>query len=159
MESDWFDRITVALGVLMLNCMLIVGILQVLSRYISFPIEIYWTYEVARTLLALMTILAIPYLFKNEADISFIPVLKRITSRTDEFLLIRNVLMAFLSAVLVVSAYRATMVSGDVGLPMISWFKVGWGYTFFGVSAAVLFVVVAFNTRRRLREIRGGSNV
>lgn len=159
MESDWFDRITVALGVLMLNSILVVGILQVLGRYVSVPFEITWTYEVARTLLALMTILALPYMFKTEADISFVPVLERITTKTNELLLVRNVLMAFLSAVFVVSAHRATTISGDTTLPLIDWFKIGWGYSFFGVSAAVLLIVIAFNTRQRISDIRGDSSV
>lgn len=156
MALDWLDRITTVIGVITLNAMLIVGLLQVLTRYVSFPIELYWTYEVARTLLALMTIAAIPYLFKNEADISFLPVLERITDRTDRFLLLRNVLVAFLAVTLVVSAYQATVVSGDVSLPLINWFKVGWGYSLLGVSAALLLVVVALDTRDRIRAIRGG---
>jgi len=158
MASDWFDRITVALGVLMLNGMLIVGLLQVLGRYVSIPIGITWTYEVAQTLLALMTILAIPYMFKNEGDISFVPVLKRVTTRTNELLLIRNVLMAFLAVVFVVSAHRATTVSGDTTLALVDWFKIAWAYSFFGVSAAVLLIAIAFNTRQRIVAIRGDSS-
>jgi len=156
MGTDWFDRVTVAIGVILLHIMLVVGVVQVLSRYVSFPIDLYWTYEVARTTLALLSILAIPFLFKNNADISFLPVLRRITDRTDQLLLARNVLMGFLAVVLVWSAYVAAETSGDTGLPLISWFKVGWGYLFFGVSAAVLFVAVVDDTRRRLGEIRGG---
>ncbi|MFA1610663.1 TRAP transporter small permease subunit [Halobellus rubicundus] len=156
MGTDWFDRITVAIGVLLLHVMLVVGVVQVLSRYVSFPIDLYWTYEVARTTLALLSILAIPYLFKNNADISFLPVLRRITDRTDQLLLVRNVLMGGLSVVLVWSAYVAAQTAGDTGLPLISWFKVGWGYLFFGVSAAVLLVAVLDDTRRRLGEIREG---
>jgi TRAP-type C4-dicarboxylate transport system permease small subunit len=159
MGSDWFDKVTVAIGVIMLNAMLVVGVVQVLNRYVGIPIELYWTYEVARTTLALMTIVAIPYLFRNDADISFLPVLRRITSRTDQFLLIRNVLMGALSVILVWSAYLAYGTAGDTGLPTINWFKVGWGYLLFGVAAAVLFVVVIGDTKRRIDEIRGGSDV
>lgn len=157
MELDSFDRIIEAIGVVMLNLMLVVGILQVLNRYITFPIGLYWTYEVARTTLAMMTIIALPYLFKNNSDISFLPVLKRVTSRTDELLLARNALMAFLTVVLVWSAYLAYGTAGDTGLPMIGWFKIGWGYLLFGVSSAILFVVVLSDTRQRLVNIRGGA--
>lgn len=159
MGSDWFDKVTVAIGVIMLNVMLVVGIIQVLNRYVDVSIELYWTYEVARTTLALMTIIAIPYLFRNDADISFLPVLRRITTRTNQFLLIRNVLMGALSVIFVWSAYLAYGTAGDTGLPTISWFKVGWGYLLFGVAAAVLFVVVIGDTKRRIDEIRGGSDV
>lgn len=157
MESDLFDRITVAIGVIMLNLMLVVGILQVLNRYVEFPIGLYWTYEVARTTLAMMTIIALPYLFKNDSDISFLPVLQRVTSRTDELLLARNVLMSFLAIVLVWSAYLAYGTAGDTGLPMIGWFKIGWGYLLFGVASALLLVVVLSDTRQRVGEILGGA--
>ncbi|WP_144901454.1 TRAP transporter small permease [Halobellus captivus] len=159
MASDWFDRVTVAVGVIMLNIMLVVGLLQVVNRYIDLPVSLPWTYEVARTTLAFLAILGIPYLFKNDSDISFLPVLRRITSRTDQLLLVRNVLMAFLSALLVWSAYVATGTSGDTGLPLLSWFKVGWGYTFFGVAAAVLFVVVVTDTKQRVGNLIGGNDV
>lgn len=159
MEGDWFDKVTVAIGVIMLNAMLVVGVVQVLNRYVEIPMELYWTYEVARTTLALMTIIAIPYLFRNDADISFLPVLRRITSRTDQFLLIRNVLMGALSVILVWSAHLAYGTAGDTGLPTISWFKVAWGYLLFGVAAAALFVVVIGDTKRRIDEIRGESDV
>ncbi|QCC48053.1 TRAP transporter small permease [Halobellus limi] len=159
MGSDWFDKVTVAIGVIMLNAMLVVGVVQVLNRYVEVPFELYWTYEVARTTLALMTIVAIPYLFRNDADISFLPVLRRVTSRTDRFLLVRNVLMALLSVIFVWSAYVAYGTAGDTGLPTISWFKVGWGYLLFGVAAAILLVVVIGDTKRRVEQIRGGSDV
>ncbi|WP_336338646.1 TRAP transporter small permease subunit [Haloarcula brevis] len=159
MTGGWFDRITVAIGVLMLNVMLVVGLLQVLSRYFSFPVPLYWTYEIARTFLALMTIIALPYMFKNESDISFLPVLKRITERTDELLLLRNVFVAVLAAVLVVSAYLAAVLEGDVSLPMIGWFKIGWGYTLLGVSAAFLLGVIILDTKDRLSTLRGDADV
>ncbi|WP_336022282.1 TRAP transporter small permease [Halobellus salinisoli] len=159
MGSDWFDRVTVGIGVIMLNIMLVVGLLQVVSRYVDLPASLPWTYEVARTTLALMTIIGLPYLFKNDSDISFLPVLQRITTRTDQLLLARNVLMAFLSVLLVWSAYVAAQTAGDTGLPLISWFKVGWGYLLFGASSAVLFVVVVNDTRERVGDILGGNNV
>lgn len=159
MASDWFDRLTVAIGVIILNIMLVVGILQVLNRYVTMPISVYWTYEVARTLLALMTIIAIPYLFKNESDISFLPVLKRITTRTDILLILRNVFMLVLAGVLVWSAYAATLVAGDQGLPMIGWFKVGWGFSLVGISALLLIIMIGIDTRNRVRDIRGDTNV
>lgn len=154
-----FDRIINAIGVLILTIILVVGLLQVINRYISLPVNLYWTYEIARTFLALMTIVAIPYLFKNEADISFLPVLKRVTTRTDAFLLIRNVLVAALAVVLVVSSYIAYQTSGSTGLPMLQWFKVGWGYALLGVSSGLLFIVVLTDTRNRIHRIRGDSNV
>ncbi|GKZ15202.1 hypothetical protein HAL_30830 [Haladaptatus sp. T7] len=138
--------------------MLVVGLLQVVSRYITFPIDLNWTYVVARTALALMTIIALPYLFQNEADISFLPVLKRIITRTDQVLLVRNILMAFFSATLVLSAYRATSVSGDTALPMIEWFKVGWAYNLIALSAACLFIVVVLDTHKRVTEFLGRTN-
>lgn len=159
MASDWFDRVTVAIGVIMLNVMLVVGILQVLNRYISMPISLYWTYEVARTFLALMSIIAIPFLFRNNSDISFLPVLRRITSHTDKLLILRNVFMFFFAVVLVWSAYNATIIAGDQGLPMISWFKVGWGFSLVGVSAFVLIIMILIDTRDRIGEIRGGTDV
>ncbi|MFB6251059.1 MAG: TRAP transporter small permease [Halobellus sp.] len=159
MASDWYDRATVAVGVLLLNAMLVVGVIQVLNRYVGFPIELYWTYEVARTMLALMTILGIPYLFKRDGDISFLPVLRRVTSQTDRFLLVRNVLMSGLSIVLVWSAYLAYLTSGDTTLPTVTWFKIAWGYVFFGAAAAILFVIVVSDTKRRLEEVLGGSDV
>ncbi|WP_049987075.1 TRAP transporter small permease [Halobellus rufus] len=157
MASDWFDRITVVVGVIMLNVMLVVGLLQVLNRYIDLPASLPWTYEVARTTLAMLSIIAIPYLFKNDADISFLPVLRRVTSRTDQLLLVRNVLMAFFSVVLVWSAYLAAQTAGDTGLPLISWFKVGWGYLLFGAASAALFVVVLTDTKQRVGDIIGGT--
>jgi len=158
MVSNWFDRATNAIGVVMLNAMLIIGLLQVLSRYVPLPIDLNWTYVAARTLLALMTIIAIPYLFKNEADISFLPVLKRVIRRTDRILLVRNVLMVVFSGTLTLSAYRAVAVSGDTALPLISWFKVGWGYGLIALSAATLLVLVLVDTRDRVADITGDTN-
>ncbi|WP_231189102.1 TRAP transporter small permease subunit [Haladaptatus sp. DYF46] len=158
MAQNWLDRITTTIGVVLLNVMLVVGLLQVASRYITFPIDLNWTYVVARTALALMTIIALPYLFQNEADISFLPVLKRIITRTDQVLFVRNILMAFFSATLVLSAYRATNVSGDTALPMIGWFKVGWAYNIIALSAACLFIVVVLDTRKRVTEFLGRTN-
>jgi len=159
MTGEWFDRITAAIGVIMLNIMLVVGLLQVLSRYFTFPVPLYWTYEIARTVLALMTIIALPYMFKNESDISFLPVLRRITTRTNELLLLRNVFMAFLAGILVVSAYLATVLEGDVSLPMIGWFKIGWGYTLLGVSSALLLGVIILDTKTRLGGFQGDTDV
>jgi len=159
MTGGWFDRITVAIGVIMLNIMLVVGLLQVLSRYFTFPVPLYWTYEIARTVLALMTIIALPYMFRNESDISFLPVLRRITSRTDELLLLRNVFMAVLASILVVSAYLAAVLEGDVSLPMIGWFKIGWGYTLLGVSSALLLGVILLDTKSRLSGLQGDTDV
>lgn len=156
MALDWFDRATEVVGVTLLNVMLIVGLLQVINRYIDLPVSLPWTYEVARTTLAFLTIVGLPYLFKNDSDISFLPVLRRVAPRIDELLLVRNVLMAFLSVVLVWSAILATQTSGDTGLPLLGWFKIGWGYTAFGVAAAVLFLVVLGDTGRRVRGVLGG---
>ncbi|MCO8244924.1 MULTISPECIES: TRAP transporter small permease subunit [unclassified Haladaptatus] len=158
MAQNWLDRITTSLGVVLLNVMLVVGLLQVVSRYITFPIDLNWTYVVARTVLAIMTIIALPYLFQNEADISFLPVLKRVITRTDQVLFVRNILMAFFSATLVLSAYRATGVSGDTALPMIEWFKVGWAYDLIALSAACLLIVVLLDTRTRVAEFLGEAN-
>lgn len=159
MASDWYDKCTVAIGVTMLNVMLGVGLIQVLNRYYTLPIDLYWTYEVARTLLGLMTIIAIPYLFKNNSDISFLPVLQRITTRTDTFLLGRNILVGFLAIAFIWSAYLASGTAGDQGLPMIGWFKVRWAYLLFGVSSALLFVVILTDTKERLQRILGGTDV
>lgn len=159
MVSDGFDRVTVAIGVAMLYFMLAVGLLQVLNRYVDLPYSVYWTYEAARTTLALMTIIALPYLFKNDSDISFLPVLRRITDRTDAFLLIRNILVSVLALTLIWSAYVAAENAGNLGLPMISWFKVRWGYMLFGVSSALLFVMVLSDTKQRINRIRGGTDV
>ncbi len=159
MAQNWLDRITTAVGVVLLNVMLVVGLLQVVSRYIDFPFDLNWTYVVARTVLALMTVIALPYLFKNDADISFLPVLKRVITRTDQVLFVRNILMAFFSATLVLSAYQATGVSGDTALPMIEWFKVGWAYELVALSAAGLFIVIVLDTRKRVTEFLGSTNV
>lgn len=157
MALDWFDRITEVIGVVLLNLMLVVGLIQVINRYIDLPASLPWTYEVARTTLAFLTIIGLPYLFKNDSDISFLPVLRRITSHTDKLLLLRNVLMICLSIILVWSAVVATRTAGDTGLPLLGWFKVGWGYSLFGVSAAVLLLVVLDDTKRRIGAVLGGT--
>jgi TRAP-type C4-dicarboxylate transport system permease small subunit len=159
MAQDWFDKLSVSVGVLLLGVILVVGILQVLNRYVGLPINLLWTFEVARTLLAFMTLMGLPYLFKHNSDISFLPVLKRITTRTDAFLLVRNAILLVFSLVLVWSAYLANITTGDVGLPMIGWFKVGWGFIFLGLSFLGLFMYVLIDTRNRLEAIRSGTNV
>lgn len=159
MAPDWFDKTTIAIGVIMLHVMLIVGIIQVLNRYVGLPFGLQWTYEVARTFLALMTIIAIPYLFKNDSDISFLPVLRRVTTRTDEILLGRNVLVGVLAVILVWSSYLAFQTSGQVGLPLLRWFKVGWGYLLIGVCAAILILFIVVDTRERVTRALGGGDV
>lgn len=143
----------------MLLVMLIVGIIQVLNRYVGLPWGLQWTYEVARTFLALMTIIAIPYLFKNNSDISFLPVLQRVTSRTDEILLARNIMVGLLAVILVRSSFLAYETSGQVGLPLLRWFKVGWGYLLIGVASAILFVLIVVDTRDRVTQALGGDDV
>lgn len=159
MSQDPFDKLSVSIGVFLLGVILLVGILQILNRYVGLPINLQWTFEVARTLLAFLTLAGLPYLFKHDSDISFLPVLQRITTRTDSFLLMRNVILLAFSLIMVWSSYLANNVTGDVGLPMIGWFKVGWGFMFLGVSFLVLFVYVAIDTRDRLEKIRGESHV
>jgi TRAP-type C4-dicarboxylate transport system permease small subunit len=159
MASDWYDRITVAIGVIMLNVMLAVGVLQVLNRYLPIPVPLTWTYEIGQTFLALMTIIGIPYLFKHDSDISFLPVLEQVTNRVDELMLIRNVFMLILGVVLVWSAVVATQIAGDQSLPNLSWFKVGWGFMLFGASAFVLIIMILFDTRDRAKELRGDTDV
>lgn len=159
MARDLFDRAIEAMGVLILATILITGILQIVNRYFSLPWDLYWTYEISRTFLAIMTIIAIPYLFKNEADISFLPVLKRVVTRVDGFLLIRNLLLAGLAATLVYASFLAYQTSGATGLPILNWFKIGWGYALLGVSAATWFIYIAIDTRDRIRRIKGGTDV
>lgn len=159
MASDYYDKITVAIGVIMLNGMLAAGVLQVSNRYFSIPFPLTWTYEVAQTLLGLMTIIGIPYLFKHDSDISFVPVLKRVTNRIDELMLIRNIFMLILGVVLVWSAIITTQIAGDQSLPNLSWFKVGWGFTLLGMSAFVLTIMVLLDSRNRIKELRGDTDV
>lgn len=159
MGRDWFDKITSIVGVTLLGIILIVGILQIVNRYVSLPLDLYWTYEVARTLLAVMTLAGLPFLFKNNSDISFLPVLQRITDRTDAFLLIRNVILLIFTPVMVWSSYLAYDTTGDVGLPMIGWIKVGWGFIFLGICFGLLFLFVVLDTRERMLEIRGAHDV
>lgn len=159
MAFDWYDKLTVAVGVVMLNVMLVVGVLQVLNRYLPIPISLFWTYEIAQTFLGLMTIIGIPYLFRHDSDISFLPVLRRLTSRIDELMLVRNFFMLILGIVLVWSAYLATAIAGDQSLPNLSWFKVWWGFSLFGVSAFVLIIMIFADTRNRIKNIRGDTDV
>ncbi|MFC7205319.1 TRAP transporter small permease [Haloferax namakaokahaiae] len=159
MAQDWFDKLSIAVGVSLLGIILLVGIIQILNRYVGIPINLNWTFEVARTFLAFLTLAGLPYLFKHDSDISFLPVLQRITTRTDSFLLLRNVILLAFSVIMVWSSYLANNVTGDVGLPMIGWFKVGWGFMFLGLSFALLFVYVLIDTRDRLKVIKGEANV
>lgn len=39
MALDWFDRATEIVGVTLLNGMLIVGLLQVINRYVDLPVN------------------------------------------------------------------------------------------------------------------------
>lgn len=159
MAHDWFDKATAVVGVTLLSVIFVVGLLQVMNRHIGLPFDLHWTYEIARTFLALMTIAGLPYLFKTDSDISFLAVLKRVTTRTDAFLLVRNIILIVFSAIMVWSAYLANETTGDVTLPLVSWFKVGWGYLFLGVSFSLIFVFVLVDTHNRINRIRGGSNV
>lgn len=159
MAQDWFDRTSSVVGVVLLSIIFVVGILQILNRYVGMPIDLYWTYEVARTLLAVLTLAGLPFLFKHDSDISFLPVLRRITERTDLFLLLRNVILLVFSAIMAWSAHLANNSTGNVGLPMIAWIKVGWGFLFLGVSFSILFIYILLDTRERISRIRGGADV
>lgn len=159
MEYDWYDRITATIGVIMLTIMLAVGILQVLNRYLPVPIPLTWTYEVAQTFIGLMAIVGIPYLFRHDSDISFLPVLKRVTSRVNELMLVRNLFMLVLGTVLVRSAVLATRVAGDQSLPNLDWFKIGWGFMIFGASISILIIMIFVDTRDRIRELRSDTDV
>jgi len=156
---DTIDRVTSALGVFFLNAMLILGLMQVLRRYVTFPISVYWAGEVSRTFLAFMTLVSLPYLFKHESDISFLPLLKNVMSRLDALLFVRNLFLVLLSAVIVWSAYLAVGAAGDTGLPTLRWFKIRWGYALIGVSFAVLLAYILADTRDRIEQFRGDSDV
>lgn len=152
------DRVVGVLGVILLNSMLILGIMQVLRRYVDLPIAVYWTGEVSRTFLALITLISLPYLFVHDADISFLPLLKNVISNLDVLLLIRNMFLAFLSAILVWSAYLAVGAAGDTGLPTLQWFKLWWGYAFIGMSFGTLLVYVLIDTRERIKQVIGETD-
>lgn len=156
---DTVDRVTAVLGVALLNAMLVLGLMQVLRRYVAFPISVYWTGEVSRTFLAFMTLVSLPYLFKHESDISFLPLLKNVVSRLDTLLLARNLFVIVLSVVFVWSAYLAVGAAGDTGLPTLRWFKIRWGYMLVGVSFATLLVYVVADTYDRIERLRGDSDV
>lgn len=157
--TDVVDRVTSVLGVLFLNAMLILGLLQVLRRYADLPVSVYWTGELSRTFLAFMTLVSLPYLFKHESDISFLPLLKNVMPRLDALLFFRNLFLLLLSGVVVWSAYLAVGAAGDTGLPTLRWFKIWWGYALIGVSFAGLLVYVLADTRGRIKQFRGDSDV
>lgn len=157
--SDKLDTAIGGLGVVLLNVMLVVGILQVMARYVDLPFGTYWTGEISRTMLAFMTILALPYLFRNDADISFLPILERVVSRLDALLFFRNVLLSALSVILIWSSYKAYETAGTIGLPTLQWFKLRWAFVLLGLSFAALLLVVLLDTRNRIHGIRKDSGV
>ena len=149
---ELFDRTTVLVGVVLLNVMFVLGLLQATARYVDLPFSVYWSGEVTRHLLAVMTIVAIPYLFKNDSDISFLPVLERLVTRLDLLLIIRNIFLLGFSIVLVYSSWLTYNISYQVTLPTLRWVKLRWAYAVFGVIAAIFFILIVIDTRTRIRE-------
>jgi TRAP-type C4-dicarboxylate transport system permease small subunit len=149
------DRVVGGLGVVLLNSMLVLGLLQVLQRYVGLPVAVYWTGEVSRTFLAFIALIALPYLFVHEADISFLPLLKNLVTNLNLLLLVRNVFLVLLSVLMVWSAYLAIGAASDTGLPTLRWFKLWWGYALSGVSFGFLLMYVLLDTRNRVQRIAG----
>lgn len=147
------DKITILNGVVLLNLMLVLGILQILQRHVNVPVSLYWTGEISRTILAFLALATIPYLFKNEADISFLPVIKRVTSHTDAILLVRNIFLIFFSVIFVWSSFLAYQTSGGATLPTLRWFKLRWAFILTGLSFGSLLVYVLLDTRNRIRNV------
>ncbi len=151
--ADLYDRSTVLVGVILLNLMFVLGLLQATARYVDLPFSVYWSGEVTRHLLSVMTVIAIPYLFKNDSDISFLPVLERVVTRLDLLLIIRNIFLLGFSIVLVYSSWLTYNISYQVTLPTLRWVKLRWAYAVFGVIAMILFIFIVIDTRTRIQEM------
>ena len=150
--ADLYDRATVLVGFVLLNTMFALGLIQATARYVDLPFSVYWSGEVTRHFLSVMTIIAIPYLFKNDSDISFLPVLERIVTRMDVLMIFRNVFLLGFTVVLGYSSWLVYNISYQVTLPTLRWVKIRWAYAIFGAIAVLLFIFIIIDTRTRIRE-------
>lgn len=148
------------ISLLLFHLMIVTGTVQILDRYIGIPFSVYWAGEVTRTAMVFFTIVLLPYLFANQLDISFLPVLKQVFgARRKYVLLARNVFLLAFVSVMVYSSYTAYLQSGSIALPTLRWFRVRWVYLMMGVGFAGLDAYVLSDTVTRIQRIITGNEM
>lgn len=147
------DGFVLVISFVLFHVMLVVGAVQIINRYVGLPFGVYWAGEAARTAMVLLTLTLLPYLFYKELDISFLPILKKLSeARLNLVLLVRNLLLVGFSASMVWSAYLAYFQSAQTTLPTIGWFRLRWMYLFMGASFLVLLGYVLVDTKWKVQE-------
>jgi len=157
-RENTLDGITQALGILFFHVMLITGSVQIVNRFVDVSIGLYWVGEVTRIVLVFLTLTALPYLFVNNLDISFLPVVEKLPERQyNVVLVVRNLLVLLIAAVMIWSSYLSFFQSGDITLPTIRWFFIRWIYAFMGVAFSFLLLYTGIDTARRIHTLAGNS--
>jgi len=156
LRENKIDGITQALGIFLFHLMLFTGLIQIVNRFVNVSIPLYWAGEVTRTLMVFLTLVAVPYLFIHNQDISFLPVVEKLPARYyNTVILIRNLLVFIIAAIMVWSAYLSYFQSGDITLPTIQWFFIRWIYAAMGLAFFLLSIAVVVDTAKRFRTLVG----
>ncbi|MFC6893606.1 TRAP transporter small permease subunit [Halopenitus salinus] len=140
--------------------MLITGLIQIFNRFIDISVGLYWVGEITRTTLVFLTLVALPYLFKHNLDISFLPILERFSNETyNVLILVRNILLIGFLVIMVQSSYLSYYQVNSITLPTIRWFYIRWIYAVMAVSFGATIVYVISDTLGKLIALASTDGV
>lgn len=132
-------------GVLLLAVLVLLSALQIAARMIG--VSLPWPGQVAQYLLVAFTFLALPVLFRTGEDISFRPLLKRLSYGKRRMLyLFGNTVLALFFVFVAASATQAAEFRMGTGLSSVRWLKIGYVYLFMGLMMLVTILPIVEET-------------
>jgi len=149
-----FDATVQGIGFVVFHIMLLTASIRIVNRFFDVPISLFWVGEMTRTGLVVLTLVAVPYLFVHELDISFLPVVEKLPDHYyNTVLVIRNALLIVLSGVMVWSSYVSYEQSRDITLPTVQWFPVRWVYALMGVAFFSMLLFVLTDIKKKVVSV------
>jgi TRAP-type C4-dicarboxylate transport system permease small subunit len=149
-----FDALIQAVGFAVFHIMLLTASIRIINRFFHIPISLFWVGEITRTGLVVLALIAVPYLFVHELDISFLPVVEKLPERQfNTILVLRNALLIVLAGVMIWSSYLSYGLSGDITLPTVQWFPIRWMYALMGAAFVVMLLFVLVDIKNKIRSL------
>ena len=128
-------------GVVLLIVLFSLTALQIIARQVS--VSLPWPGQVAQYLLVAAVFLALPLLFRTKEDISFRPLLDKVSYETKRKLyLFGDGVLIILFVFVAVSATQAAQFTLGIGLSSVRWLRIGYVYLFIGAIVLVTILPV-----------------
>ena len=145
-----FDALIQGVGFVVFHLMLVTASIRIANRFFNIPISLFWVGEITRTGLVVLALIAVPYLFIHELDISFLPVVEKLPDQYfNTVLVLRNALLIILSTLMIWSSYVSYEQSGDITLPTVRWFPIRWIYALMGAAFFVMLLFVLTDIKNK----------